>query len=33
MQIGVKVKEIVNGVSCANPAQAMIIDDLCYEFI
>lgn len=31
--IGVKGREIINGLSCDNPAQAMIIADLCYELL
>jgi AAA domain len=31
--IGVKGMEIVNGLSCDNPAQAMVITDLCYELL
>lgn len=31
--LGVKGKEIVEGVSCDNPAQAMVIADLCSEFM
>ena len=33
MYVGVKGREIVNGVSCDNPAQAMFIADLCSEFL
>ena len=31
--VGVKGREIVNGLSCDNPAQAMIVSDLCYELL
>ena len=31
--IGVKGKEIINGLSCDNHAQAMVVADLCDEFL
>ena len=31
--VGVKGKEILNGVSWDNHAQAMVVADLCYEFL